>query len=395
MAVSVSTAGPYYSSGEIKFSDLRRDFRAQQRKTTSDGSETPDEELNEGAISAAELIRVTDTTEKNPIVPDCTENRISGPLNSGIAATKSNWKVSQFRNSIKYYYITQSGTNENFDIDAQSWNSNLDKTINKIMFIDGTCGSNDASSPAASLDATAYNLTIDVSGSILGAGGRGGGTTGDPDDPISGEDGGDALSVSTTGNNVVVNVKSGAKIYGGGGGGEKGVKGDDGSPGSCYESETKTECDSCPSCPSGWSSGDCTTGWHCRRKMVWGCWRDQWWDTDGSDKTRTCSRSAGVNGGTGGDGGNGRHGRGYDYSDTLDVIDGDPGGSKESCPFGSYSKTPTDGDKGKKGGEGGDWCRPGGNTTNTGSGGAGGDAIIGSGYSVTGSTGSSNIKGSY
>ena len=40
MTVATSKAGPYYSSGEIKFSSLRSNFRAQIRKETSSDSET-------------------------------------------------------------------------------------------------------------------------------------------------------------------------------------------------------------------------------------------------------------------------------------------------------------------------------------------------------------------
>ena len=72
MSVSVSKAGPYYASGEIKFSSLRSNFRAQQRKTTSGGSETFN--TDNAAISASDLLRNTDTAEQNPIVPDSTEN---------------------------------------------------------------------------------------------------------------------------------------------------------------------------------------------------------------------------------------------------------------------------------------------------------------------------------
>ena len=40
MAVSVSKAGPYYSSGAISFSSLRSNFRAQVKRTSSGGSES-------------------------------------------------------------------------------------------------------------------------------------------------------------------------------------------------------------------------------------------------------------------------------------------------------------------------------------------------------------------
>ena len=385
MAVSVSKAGPYYTgSSSISFSSLRSNFRAQVKRTSSGGSESFNSDTS--SISASDLLRITSTSNTNPVVPNATEN-------ANIVTSQSNWSASHFRNSIKFYYIIQSGTDTNFDVDSQSWNSNLNKNINKVAFIDGTCGSNSTSSPAATFNATAHNFTIKVDGNILGAGGRGGGTTGAP--AISGEDGGDALSVSTTGNNVVVNVTSNGKIYGGGGGGEKGKKGDKGSDGTCYESITVSQCKDCPSCPSGWSSGGCNTGWHCARKMAWGCWGDQWWESDGSERTRSCTKTTSVSGGTGGAGGTGGPGRGYNnQSGSLAGAGGAPGGGYGGCA-GSWNPQPQNGDKGEDGGNGGNWSQDGNNTTNTGSGGDGGDAIIGSGYSVTGSTGSSNIKGSY
>ena len=96
MSSSVTKAGPYFSSGSISFSSLRNAFK----ETTS------------GSIKASELRRNTDTENRNPIVPDATEN---SPISTG-----SNLKVSQFRNSIKYYYITQSGTDENLIINDLS-----------------------------------------------------------------------------------------------------------------------------------------------------------------------------------------------------------------------------------------------------------------------------------
>ena len=55
----------------------------------------------------------------------------------------------------------------------------------------------------------------------------------DGDNP-DGLDGGDALDVITSGNNVSVNVQSTARIYGGGGGGEHGNDGATGQDGTCF-----------------------------------------------------------------------------------------------------------------------------------------------------------------
>ena len=368
MAVTVSTAGPYYASGEIKYSSLRSNFRAQVRKEASGGSETFNSDSS--PIKASELRRNTDIANSSPVVPDATEN-----VN---ISTSDDLKLSQFRNSIKYYYISQSSTELNFDIDAQTWNSNLSKNIIKVAFIDGTCGSNSATSAAAELAATAHNLTVDVYGDILGAGGKGGGTNGAP--AISGENGGNALAMSSSGgNNIVVLVRSTAKIYGGGGGGEKGLKGSDGSGGTCYNYIYINQCSvSAPSCPGGWSQ--ISAGWGC---CEWkrGCAVARW--------TRTCQQSYPSSGGTGGVGGNGGQGRGYNYqSGSLAGDAGGGGSSGGGCGA-------TSGATGETGGAGGDWASGGGNTTNSGDGGSYGKAISGSNYTVTGTINSSTVKGAY
>ena len=391
MAVTVSKAGPYFSSGEIKFSDLRKNFRSQVRKVSSGDSETfsPDPATDTAAISASELLRDIDTTEQSPIVPDCTENRESGPLSSGISAS-DDWKVSQFRNSIKYYYVTLPSSDDvtNFDIDAQTWNTNLDKNINKFMFIDGTCGSNSSSSPAATFNATAYNFTIDHYGSILGYGGAGGTAS-----TISGENGGDALSIASSGgNNIVVLVRTGSRIYGGGGGGEKGKTGNRGSTGSCYNwsyYSANSGCEWCGSCGGGEQIGGCNgiQGCDC---FIW-CRRTLL-------AAAQCRRknSSDKNGGDGGAGGNGAKGRGYDnQSSSLTGPEGSEGANGNCDGFDGTNSTPGKGNKGETGGDGGDWGSPGGNTNNSGNGGSAGNAVTGSNYSITGTLNASTIKGSY
>jgi len=378
MAVSVSKAGPYYASGEIKFSTLRRDFRAQQRKTTSGGSETFNTDTE--SISASQLRRNTTTTNTNPVVPNATEN-----VN---IATSSNWKTSQFRNSIKYYYVTLPTADDvtNFDIDSQSWNSNLNKNINKFMFIDGTCGSNSVSSTAADFNATAHNLTIDVYGSILGCGGRGGGTSGAPDP--SGESAGTALSVASSGgNNIVVLVRSGSRIYGGGGGGERGAQGPNGNGGRCYNETTTSGCGGAPGCPGGYSDRGTWGGGCCQSTCdwCWGCCQRCVRNT----QYRRCVQEYNTSGGTGGAGGTGGPGRGYNnQSGSLSGAGGSAGSSGGGCGAGN-------GGTGETGGAGGDWATAGANTNNSGNGGGGARAISGSNYSVTGSINSSTVKGAF
>ena len=381
MAVSITKAGPYYSSGQISFSSLRTNFRSQQRKVSSSDSETFTTDT--APIKASELLRVTDTTNTNPTVPDATEN-------SSIASS-SNLKLSQFRNSIKYYYITQSDTNTNFDIDSQSWNSNLDKNIVKVMFIDGICGSETVSSTAASLDATSNNLTIDVYGDILGAGGYGGASGEGGADAITGQDGGDALSIlPPSGNNIVVFVREGSRIYGGGGGGEKGKTGANGKGGRCEEDcgWKNTFCQgNAPdqsNCPDGTTAAGAR--WiRCCTSQGGGCVEALW-------ELTCCYPAYDVSGGAGGAGGAGGTGRGYNNQEgSLEGAGGVAGGDPSSYPHCGAEK----GGSGEKGGFGGEWGTAGQNTANSGSGGSAGEAIIGSNYSVTGSINSLTIKGLY
>ena len=75
---TTSETGPFYASGEISFSSLRTNFK----------------ETSTGSISVSELYRDTDVNETEPVVPDCTENRTSGPLNNGISSSDE-LKISQ------------------------------------------------------------------------------------------------------------------------------------------------------------------------------------------------------------------------------------------------------------------------------------------------------------
>ena len=205
MAITISKSGPYFTSGAISFSAMRNTFRLNNPT---------------GTISASELLRNTDVTNTDPILPDATEN--------SDVATTIDWKTSQIRDSIKFYNVTQpdGDTNVNLDIDGLSWNDNLNKNIVKKMFIEGICGSNN---------------TNKVSGDIFGCGAS---STTDANNP-DGNDGGDALDVITTGNNVIVDVKSSARIYAGGGGGEHGTEGAQGQNGTCFDYIFKNKASGC------------------------------------------------------------------------------------------------------------------------------------------------------
>ena len=380
MSVSVSKAGPFFASGPITFSELRRTFRAQSRKTTSSGSETFASDV--APISMSELKRDTSPTSTNPIVPDATENSAIGSV--------SDVALSQFRNSIKFYYITQTGSDIYFDIDALSWNTNLAKTINKTMFIEGNIGSDNALSPAASFEQSpAYNVLFDVTGTIKGGPGLGGGKPGNVS--ISGQQGGTALSIiSTGGENLVVNVNSSARIYGGGGGGEKGKTGDQGASGLCQDYETVQNCGDCPDCPAGWTSTTgCYTGSGCARSRPCNWWGSCWFETTAWYRYDDCLNEYTVAGGLGGEGGDGGTGRGHGNESAA--LQGDNGAG----PDPDNGCNSTQGQPGEGGAAGGEWALAGGDTNNTGDGGTAGKAIAGTSYSVIGSISSTTLKGDY
>ena len=387
----------FFKTGQISFSELRDKF-------------TDDQSNFGNQISASQLRRNTDVQAANPIVPDATDNEQ--------ISTSSNLTISQFRNSVKRYLATQSGTDDNSSIngpgfrmglydsngrgldfdgggvngrDGTNGNStgNHTKNVQKLVSITGTCGSSRPGQPAALLSSlvTVHNFRITVSGYILGYGGRGGGTSGAPS--ISGENGYIALNLGSTGYNNSVIVGSAARIYGGGGGGEKGTTGSNGSSARCVKSETfRSGCQQgSNSCPGGWNQ---TAHWqHCCQTRR-GCAANHWY--------KVCEQSYNTSTPIGGTGGNGGPGRGYNYQSGS--RSGVSGGSRQcpSCAGGYSQQGGACSSAGETGGTGGDWGDNGGNTNNTGNGGSTGAAIARSSgstnYSISGTTNSSTIKGS-
>jgi hypothetical protein len=217
------TATAHFTSGEIKFSVLRDTFTGR----------------TSGYVNASELFRNTDNDRSIPVVPDATENANIAGNDYSVQSHGSNLSLLGFRNSIKEYNFTQTGTDVKLDIDAQAWNNNLSKNINKKFIVNGTIGSDDTSVPAASVDAEIRNLTIDISGTgkIRGAGGAGGvyGTNSG-----KGGDGGTALyarstATSTDPNSTTKFIKiiltPTSELFAGGGGGGAGPKGGSGGTG--------------------------------------------------------------------------------------------------------------------------------------------------------------------
>ena len=140
MAIGVAFTGIEHSSN-IKFSELRREFKTIQKRSTYSGEDDHSGDSNTISISASELLR---NTSGSPNVPDAVEN-------ASIPTTQSNWKTSQFIGAVKFYYLNQTGTNDNtgdstiagLDLDnptnsvgesstdIKNWNNNINKNINK------------------------------------------------------------------------------------------------------------------------------------------------------------------------------------------------------------------------------------------------------------------------
>lgn len=371
---TTSETGPFYASGEISFSSLRTNFK----------------ETSTGSISVSELYRDTDVNETEPVVPDCTENRTSGPLNNGISSSDE-LKISQFRDSIKYYDLTQgSDTDTNLDIAASSlWNSNLQYNIEKRVTLSGTSGSTNGNA-AASLDAaTVYNVLLIITGSILGTGGTAGTET------ENGGDGGDALYVDTNSTGTVTVRTSGAsaQVYGGGGGGGGGGDGGTGGQGKQDYSYTVQNgtgysrggpggC-GCPSgqyCGGSQGNGDpCCGGALGTPGECFCCFYDT-----------TVTGTNYYNGGSGGDGADGGVGQGYLQTNTSGGTGA--GGSGGGTNAGSGGQGGDGGDGGTYGqdgedGETGDTGNNGNHTSGSAgasgtSGGTAGRAVAGSGYTI-------------
>lgn len=232
MALTITKSGPYFTvvGSAISFSTLRENFILR----------------TQGSVSASSLVRNAVPSENEPIVPDATEN-------SGISSVQSNLTLSQFRNSIKYYNVTHSGTETNYNISGSiNWNGNLNKTIVKSVYLTGTYGSSNPSLPAASFEGDTQNVRLYVSGSMLGAGGV----------SESGA-GGDALNVNSSTGTVTVIPTDTSKIYGGGGGGARGADGLRGLNGSCayysYYDSVKS-CGTDPTCGTDFLNTKSTDG---------------------------------------------------------------------------------------------------------------------------------------
>ena len=255
----VRRAGPYFlGSGPIKFSKMRQYFKEIYPVD------------NTVPVSASELRRVTNVLERDPVVPDSTENE------NIASVVESNWKCSQFRGSVKRYWAHQTGTVSQFDMGRFSGGAGIDwcdmgnggrdsinsttgnhpKNIQKHVYIKGICYSSSSGTlgqaydrgngkdkvPAARLipsepnnnvvPANNVRIYVENNASIYGSAGIGGYSptggyeNGAPKKGMPGKDGGTALKIQHTGESKTdIYIQQTAKIWGGGGSGEQGKMG--------------------------------------------------------------------------------------------------------------------------------------------------------------------------
>ena len=361
----------FASISNLKFSTLRDVFKSTANQSYPVGIIT-----NPGVmVSASELLRnviVIPNDQSDPIVPDATEN-------SGISSTRSNWKFSQFKNSIKFYVADQFGSDNQVNLNSGtvSWNGNLIKSIRKFITIRGEIYSTNQNIASLRLteDSNNVNIIMYSTSRIYGTGGFGGTAN-------NGADGGNAVQLISSLGKIKINLLSGTNVYGGGGGGAKGVQGTTGSGGACQYNTYVTvgpSCGGCPGCPGGFSGAECYTGPNfCPPR------------NRGPSFYHYCvnyNNYTYPGGAAGGAGGNGAHGRGWNnLNGTLIGVTGSAG-SYGACGGGLSGS-------GENGGNSGDWGLPGTNTT-IGIGGFAGRAITGSNYQIEGVIDASTLKGLY
>ena len=378
MSVSVSRQGPFFNTGPISWSDLREEFRAANIDGTFDTDNDP--------ISVSDLYRSTDKTITDPIVPDCEENRESGPSNNGVP-TSGSFAISRMRDTIKYYLVTQSGTDTNVDFDSLTninYQVNLNRNIRKRIRVNGTITAQSVNNPAAQFNAQASNIRIEIGGDgrVLGFHGVGG--TGSPKKSgkvlgQQGQAGGPAFELnSANGNNNVIFLNSQSNVWGGGGGGRGGKDGS-GTTQQLQQyqgnQQQVTDVFGNPACEPDGGKKSCEQTKPPGSQGTPGCAGIYDLAQNGC-ACSLCQASVKITFKTAG--GDGAAGRGVgNLTASLIGEDGEDGDAES-------------------GGDGGDWGQAGNGSDNElGTGGAGGAAMSGSGnnFTITGAINSTTIKG--
>ena len=391
-----NTQTKYFTSGEIKFSAIRDTYGdlAGTDVRASDYLRNAGDDVDWEAPGQTKTI--------SPRVPNATEN--------ADVSTSTDWEVSDLRDSIVEYNVTQNASTsdeelEFADTNVPTWNNNLSKNVNKKMSVEGTIYANEVSKYALTFSDGEYNnLTIHVpdGGKIYGEGGAAGGGNG-----------GGALYVKNTASydNVSVTLGSNGQIWAGGGGGDNGTDGNSGSSISCFTNSThnasynqnnrnydsNAASNACTAAaPSGSYDVVVTTatptsvrsrcrggtfrsgqGWNSTNKYGYAC--SPAWSVSCSSKI--ANNIAGGNGGTGGNGGVGQG-----FSNQSNPGSGNSGnsGNTNTCAATGAASV---GNSGNSGSDGGTWG------VGASNGGNAGFALLKQGTAINQGQTANNVKG--
>ena len=391
-----NTQTKYFTSGEIKFSAIRDTFGdlAGTDVRASDYLRNAGDDVDWEAPGQTKTI--------SPRVPNATEN--------ADVSTSTDWEVSDLRDSIVEYNVTQDASTsdeelEFADTNVPTWNNNLSKNVNKKFSVEGTIYANEVSKYALTFSDGEYNnLTIDVpdGGKIYGEGGAAGGGNG-----------GGALYVKNTASydNVSVTLGSNGQIWAGGGGGDNGTDGNSGSSISCFTNSThnasynqnnrnydsNAASNACTAAaPSGSYDVVVTTatptsvrsrcrggnfrsgqGWNSTNKYGYAC--SPAWSVGCSSKI--ANNIAGGNGGTGGNGG---VGQGFSNQSAPGSGNSGNAGNTNTCAATGANSVGNDGNSGSSGGTWGVGASNGGNA---------GFALLKQGTAINQGQTANNVKG--
>ena len=391
-----NTQTKYFTSGEIKFSAIRDTFGDLA------GTDVRASDYLRNAADDVDWEAPGQTKTISPRVPNATEN--------ADVSTSTDWEVSDLRDSIVEYNVTQdASTNDEelefADTNVPTWNNNLSKNVNKKFSVEGTIYADEVSKYALTFSDGEYNnLTIDVpdGGKIYGEGGAAGGGNG-----------GGALYVKNTASydNVSVTIGSNGQIWAGGGGGDNGNSGNSGSTLSCFTNSThntsfnqnnrnydsSAASNACTAAaPSG--SYDVTVtnanptdvrsrcrggtyrrgqGWNSTNLVGYSC--SPAWSVGCSSKI--ANNIAGGNGGTGGNGG---VGQGFSNQSAPGSGNSGNSGNTNTCAATGAASVGNDGNSGSSGGTWGVGASNGGNA---------GFALLKQGTAINQGQTANNVKG--
>ena len=179
------------NSGAVSFRSIQSHFANGNSNVVKMGDYTrnTDENLTPGQITA----------NNGGCVPHATEN-------SDVNTSKSDMRMSDYHGTIREYRMTMTGCEEEWKIQNETWNSNLDKNVFCHMTVNGVAWSNDTNTwqPNSGTDAggalvvnDGLNIELECRNGngfygAFGPGGNGGDQS-NSTAPQSGTRGGDAL----------------------------------------------------------------------------------------------------------------------------------------------------------------------------------------------------------